>query len=391
MNINKSNHLTKLEKSLPAQWYFDEKFYNKELSKIWSNNWIYVCHKSRLEQKLSYLTISIGKQSIVILNDTKRKIKAYFNTCRHRGSVLCNQSNGKLKSKLLVCPYHQWSYFADTGELLQIASFSKLPKGFEKKKFSLFKVNVKEWRGCIFVNLDKNSNWNEETLFQRNPDVFKNFPIEEMVVSDVWEKIIDCNWKSFWENFNECLHCPNVHPELTSLVPMFSRRIINPQDLPGWMPKSKDSDPKFSGGLKKGAETWSENGHAQGCKINSLTESDLLKGHVYASSWPSIFIGGYADHVRIVRVSPIESEKVKISAEWLFEKKTLKNKSYNKENVISFACKIMEQDAKACELNQKGIHSIPYENGVLMPEEYVIKNFHDWLRKKLKLENGKGY
>ena len=87
----------------------------------------------------------------------------------------------------------------------------------------------------------------------------------------------------------------------------------------------------------------------------------------------------------------VESEKVKISAEWLFEKKTLKNKSYNKENVISFACKIMEQDAKACELNQKGIHSIPYENGVLMPEEYVIKNFHDWLRKKLQLENGKGY
>ena len=130
MNINETNHLTKLEKSLPAHWYFDEKFYNKELSKIWSNNWIYVCHKSRLEKKLSYLTISIGKQSIVILNDTKRKIKAYFNTCRHRGSVLCNQSNGKLKSKLLVCPYHQWSYFADTGELLQIASFSKLPKGF---------------------------------------------------------------------------------------------------------------------------------------------------------------------------------------------------------------------------------------------------------------------
>ena len=100
MNINETNHLTKLEKSLPAHWYFDEKFYNKELSKLWFNNWIYVCHKSRLEKKLSYLTISIGKQSIVILNDTRGKIKAYFNTCRHRGSVLCNQSNGKLQSKL---------------------------------------------------------------------------------------------------------------------------------------------------------------------------------------------------------------------------------------------------------------------------------------------------
>ena len=165
---------------------------------------------------------------------------------------------------------------------------------------------------------------------------------------------------------------------------MFTRRIINPQDLSGWVPKTKESDPKFSGGLKKGAQTWSEDGYAQGCQINSLSESDLLKGHVYASSWPSVFIGGYADHIRIVRVTPTESEKVTITSEWLFEEETLKNENYNKENVISFACRVMEQDALACELNQKGIHSYPYQNGVLMPEEYVIKKFHDWLRGQLK-------
>ena len=43
----------------------------------------------------------------------------------------------------------------------------------------------------------------------------------------------------------------------------------------------------------------------------------------------------------------------------------------------------MEQDAYACELNQKGLHSIPYKNGVLMPEEYVIKSFHDWLKNEM--------
>ena len=115
-----------------------------------------------------------------------------------------------------------------------------------------------------------------------------------------------------------------------------------------------------------------------------MSESDLLKGHVYASSWPSVFIGGYADHIRIVRVTPTESEKVTITSEWLFEEATLKNENYDKENVITFACRVMEQDALACELNQKGIHSSPYQNGVLMPEEYVIKKFHDWLRGQLK-------
>ena len=146
-------------------------------------------------------------------------------------------------------------------------------------------------------NLNENALWNPDEIFQRPPHAFNNFPVEDMVCGHVWEKIIDSNWKSFWENFNECLHCPNVHPELTQLVPMFTRRIINPQDLSGWVPKTKESDPKFSGGLKKGAQTWSEDGYAQGCQINSLSESDLLKGHVYASSWPSVFIGGYADHI----------------------------------------------------------------------------------------------
>ena len=61
---------------------------------------------------------------------------------------------------------------------------------------------------------------------------------------------------------------------------MFKRRIINPRDLPGWVPKSDISDPKFSGGLKKGAQTWSEDGSAQGCQIQSLNETELLKGHV---------------------------------------------------------------------------------------------------------------
>ena len=384
MENNPSNHLTNLEKSLPSLCYYDEDFYNKELSEIWSKNWIYVCHKSRLSKKLSYETIKLGKQSVIIVKDSKDKLKAYYNTCRHRGSILCQESSGKLSSKAFVCPYHQWSYHIDTGELLKIASFSNTPDGFDKKNFSLFPVKLKEWRGCIFINLNSNAIWDENLLFQRTPDAFKNFPIEDMIVSNVWEKTINCNWKSFWENFNECLHCPNVHPELTQLVPMFTRRIINPQDLSGWVPKTKESDPKFSGGLKKGAQTWSEDGYAQGCQINSLSESDLLKGHIYASSWPSVFIGGYADHIRIVRVTPAESEKVTITSEWLFEEETLKNENYDRENVISFACRVMEQDALACELNQKGIHSSPYQNGVLMPEEYVIKKFHDWLRGQLK-------
>ena len=383
MESHKSNHLTELEKSLPAYYYFSDNHYSKEVTAIWKNNWIYVCHESRITANLSFLTVEISDQNIIIFRSSKGELKAYYNTCRHRGSILCDQKSGSMSSKLLSCPYHQWSYSIDTGQLINIASFSNTPSGFNKNDLGLFEVSIQVWRGLIFVNLNESATWDLDNLFQRKPSAFENFPLEDMVCGHVWEKTIECNWKSFWENFNECLHCPNIHPELTDLVPMFSNRIINPMDLSSWEPKTEKSNPKFSGGLKSGAETWSTDGSAQGNKIKNLTREDLLKGHVYASSWPSMFIGGYADHVRAVRVLPIHSEKTMITAEWFFEKSALKDDKYDMQNVIDFACLVMEQDANACELNQKGLKSMPYQNGFLMPEEYVIKTFHDWIRKEL--------
>ena len=53
------------------------------------------------------------------------------------------------------------------------------------------------------------------------------------------------------------------------------------------------------------------------------------------------------------------------------------------KNVVDFAVLVMKQDAEACELNQKGIHNPTRKNGTLMPEEYEIKRFHKWLKKKL--------
>ena len=108
----------------------------------------------------------------------------------------------------------------------------------------------------------------------------------------------------------------------------------------------------------------------KGIKKN-LTKEDLSNGHVYASSWPSMFIGGYI-HVRAVRVLPINSEKTMITAEWLFETSALNDHNYDIKNVIDFGCLVMEQDA--IELNQKGLKSEPYQNGFLMPGS-VIKKF----------------
>ena len=47
----------------------------------------------------------------------------------------------------------------------------------------------------------------------------------------------------------------------------------------------------------------------------------------------------------------------------------------------------MLQDGKACEINQAGVHSKVFKEGVLMPEEYLLKRFQDWVRDQIASED----
>ncbi len=374
------NGLLQAEKTLPFTWYFDPEHHAREMSSIWQRGWIYVC-RSAVLKPLDYRTLSIGDQNVVVLRGADGDLRAYHNACRHRGSILCTEAAGRLGSRLMVCPYHQWSYACDDGRLVKTTSFTE-PEGFDRAQYGLFPVALAEWRGCILINLDKDAAFDPSAAFQRPPDTLVNFPLETMVLGHSWTSEIACNWKVFWENFNECLHCPNVHPELADLVPMFTRRIINPRDVPDWADHEAVDDPKFRGGMTPGAETWSSDHSAQGHVIATLTPEDLARGHTYASAWPSFFIGGFPDHVRIVQMMPTGPESMRLTAEWLFAAATLADPGYDLANVVDFGVLVMEQDARACELNQRGLHAAPLDHGVLMPEEYVLKRFQDWVRQE---------
>ena len=379
---NNSNSLVFAEAGLRAEQYLDENHFKLELEKIFYRNWIYACHTNQIPKKGQFLTFNVGDKNIIILRNSSDKFSAFLNVCRHRGSRLCTEERGHIKSKLLKCPYHQWAYDVDFGKLKATTSFTE-PRGFEKDNFNLIKVAIKDWRGCIFINFSNDRSWDENFVLQRSAEGGKKFPLEKMVLGKRWRKSIRCNWKLFWENFNECLHCPNIHPELTSLVPLYGRRIVNKADVPGWELNVDNKDPKFRGGLRDGAETWSVDGKAHGRTIAGLTEAEISRGQLYVTSLPSMFAGFYSDHVRLVRILPISVDETELVAEWLFEEEALDDENYDVNNVTKFACLVMQQDAKACEINQEGLISAPDLQTVLMPEEYLIFSFHNWIRKEM--------
>lgn len=373
------NALTSLAEGLDVAAYTDVQHYRQELDTIWSRNWIYVCHSSTLDEPLSYRALSVGRFNFLVLRDGSGALRGYHNACRHRGSLLVTEPEGRLTSRLLVCPYHQWAYAPEDGRLVKTSSPVKT-QDFDRGAYSLVPVALREWRGCIFVHPDANAPWDVQALFQRAADGLARFPLEDMQVGHSWRTTLQCNWKTFWENFNECLHCPNIHPELSDLVPLYKRRIINRTDTPDWPDHEADTDPAYRGGLRAGAETWSGDGSAQGHVIASLSDADLARGQLYASAWPSVFVGGYADHVRVVRILPLGTDRIELHAEWLFEPQVLADPAYDISNVVEFACMVMEQDGAICEVNQRGLEGAPFEKTVLMPEEYLLKRFHDWVR-----------
>jgi Rieske 2Fe-2S family protein len=168
------NCLTQAEAGLPGRWYYDDDHYRRELDAIWYRNWVYVCRTSAIAEPLAFQTLQLDSQNIVVVRAGDGSLQAYHNTCRHRGSVLCDAASGRLGSRLIVCPYHQWAYAADDGRLVKTSSFSE-PEGFSKNDYGLDKVAVAEWRGCVLVNLDAAAVFDETTDIELPPEVLTGF------------------------------------------------------------------------------------------------------------------------------------------------------------------------------------------------------------------------
>ncbi|MEP7084404.1 MAG: Rieske 2Fe-2S domain-containing protein, partial [Betaproteobacteria bacterium] len=90
--------------SLPQPFYTDLEVFNLDLEAIFYRRWILAGAECEIANPGEYLTLSIGPTPIVVLRDQTGAVRAFFNTCRHRGSKICLSEKGAVRR--LVCPYH---------------------------------------------------------------------------------------------------------------------------------------------------------------------------------------------------------------------------------------------------------------------------------------------
>lgn len=367
-----SPRLDHCPEGLPRAAYLDPAWYAREMRAVFRRDWIMTGRAADLPPGF-LRRIRLGEAEAILCRTPDGQIAAYHNTCAHRGAELCRSAEHPL-GRLITCPYHGWAYAAADGRLVSTA-FARPTPDFDRAAHGLKPCAVREWNGFLFVSASATP---PDLAADVPLSILDNWPMRSLVTGHRWESEIACNWKVFWENYSECLHCPGIHPELCDRVPVYGQGLMAPAEAADWTPGTTPGP-----ALKPGAASWTPDGAACGPVFPGLTDAERQAGYTFVTFWPTAFVVAHVDHVRAVRLEPLGPERTRLVAEWCFPPETLAQPGFDAARVASFARLVMQQDAAAAEMNQRGIRSPAFTAARLMPEEYEIHRFHRWLLDRL--------
>ncbi|RSY79381.1 aromatic ring-hydroxylating dioxygenase subunit alpha [Sphingomonas koreensis] len=113
---------------VPRQAFTDQRIFEREYAAIFDRCWLYLGHASELPEPGSFVTRRVARRPILFTRDKAGEFHALFNTCPHRGAMVCRERNGK--SPAFMCMYHGWTFGSD-GHLMALPGSSGYPAGFK--------------------------------------------------------------------------------------------------------------------------------------------------------------------------------------------------------------------------------------------------------------------
>jgi choline monooxygenase len=191
--------------TMPAFTYTSPEFYQREVERIWRKTWNFIGSADQIRNNGDYFTLNFAGVPTIVLRDHDGKIRAFANTCRHRGSELLE---GKGNCKLIVCPYHSWTYDL-SGNLRGTPEMDKT-LNFNKADYGLIPIAIDTWGNFLFINFDKYPEPLKKHLGDL-PEKLAPYRLENMALARRKAFEMDCNWKLFVENAKESYHIGTVH------------------------------------------------------------------------------------------------------------------------------------------------------------------------------------
>ncbi len=221
--------------------------------KLWQSTWVCVGRLEELVAPRQVRAVELGEESVLLVRDEDGTLRAFSNVCRHRGHELAPVGDA-IDVRLIRCPYHAWSYRLD-GSLRAAPTFTQSPT-FDMGEFPLISIGVDVLGGWVFVDLSGSAP-SLASHFGNLADIISDYEPERLVTAATHSYEVKANWKVIVENYNECYHCSNIHPELCEVTPPDSGYDHIPTGM--WLGGTMD--------LKEHAVTMSLDGSSQGDQL----------------------------------------------------------------------------------------------------------------------------
>ncbi len=192
--------------------YLSSEFHRQEVEHVWLHSWQLACREEDIPEVGDHLTYDVADLSLILVRSSATEIKAFFNSCLHRGRRLVTESGNDSRFR---CCYHAWTWNLD-GSI----RFVPCKEDFEyagNEAFQLPEALVECWQGFVFVNPDTDSEPLQEFL-EVLPEHFRDYELDQCFKALHIQKNIDCNWKAALEAFMESYHVIATHPQLLTFM-----------------------------------------------------------------------------------------------------------------------------------------------------------------------------
>jgi nitrite reductase/ring-hydroxylating ferredoxin subunit len=202
---------------IPAGRYASEDFFRLEKEHVWKRTWLVAGIAGELPSTGSFKTLSINDVPVLLVRGEDDVIRAFYNTCQHRGAMLASRAEGTRQH--FACPYHCWTY--DLEGKLKFIPDERLFPGLDKSRKSLKSIRCESFGNLIFVNFDRNAQPLEQFL-GGILDALADLPVNDLYLYKKLDLDVPYNWKLVQENFSEAYHTKFIHPE--SLEPLIQTK-----------------------------------------------------------------------------------------------------------------------------------------------------------------------
>jgi phenylpropionate dioxygenase-like ring-hydroxylating dioxygenase large terminal subunit len=154
---------------------------------------------------------AVGR-SVIIVRDAEGALRAFRNSCAHRGARLLQASaDGRCHESgpRITCPFHAWSY--DLGGALRSIPGAEGFEGVDRHSRGLIPVPVVEWNGAIFVRLDGADPIDCEALLGAFAPVIEQLELAQFEPVQSSARHARTNWKYALDTYGEGYHFGTLH------------------------------------------------------------------------------------------------------------------------------------------------------------------------------------